>query len=66
MSLESGYLELKSSFLSFLAYGWSYLILKFSANGPFELDILKPTERAVTWLCPACSAAVITNEPWIP
>jgi hypothetical protein len=63
--LERGYLELKSSLLSFLGYGWSYLILTFTGNDGYELEIVKPTERTVTFLCPSCSAAVITNEPWI-
>lgn len=64
--LETGFLELRSSFLSFLSHGWSYLVLTFFGSETFEVDLVKPTERVVTRVCPSCSNIVITNEPWLP
>ena len=64
--LERGYVELQSSFFSFLAYGLSYLILTFSATETFEIDALRPAERVEGFLCPQCAAVVVTNQPWRP
>ena len=64
-ALQRGYVGLQSGCLSSGLFGWSELILTFTASDTYEYDVLEAGDRRVAYGCPQCHAVVATTEPWI-